>query len=363
MTVQQIAAPVGATAADAIRIALLAPPWIPVPPPGYGGIESVVADLADGLVERGHDVTLLAAPGSHSSAHVVTLLESTYPDEIDHAAYEADHVARAFEAIDDAGRAGRPFDVVHDHSSSTAFAMADRLDVPLLHTLHGPFTHDRWAFYAHHAHKAWVSALSAAQLAQGPPGLRSVGVIPNPIDVAAWPFEPCKRGYLLWVGRMTPEKGPHRAIRVARGAQMPLALAGPVQPGQEAFFAAEVAPHVDGDAVRYLEEIGGPEKQRMFAEAACFLMPIRWAEPFGMVMIEAMVCGTPVVAFPEGAAQEVVEDGRTGFLVEDEDAMVAALDRLGEIDPACCRAAVEERYDIDVVAGAYEGAYRQIVTV
>jgi glycosyltransferase involved in cell wall biosynthesis len=141
---------------------------------------------------------------------------------------------------------------------------------------------------------------------------------------------------------------------------MPLVIAGPVQPGQEAYFSVEVEPHIDGDAVRYVEEVGGDDKQRLFAEASAFLMPIRWPEPFGMVMIEAMVCGTPVVAFPEGSAPEIVVDGENGFLAVDEAAMARAVGRLGEIDPVRCRELVEQRYSVDVVAGAYEAAYRRI---
>lgn len=333
----------------------------PGAPPAYGGIESVVALLAEALVARGHDVTLFAAPGSRSAARVVPLLEDCHPDEIQRAIHEADHVARCFEALERAEGLGRPFDVIHDHSGFTAFAMADRLAVPMLHTLHGPFDDETTAFYRRHAEKAWVSALSRAQRAAAPPELRFAGVIPNPLDVDAWPFAAEKDAYLLWVGRMSPCKGPHRAIEAARRAGRPLVLAGPVQPGQEEFFAQEVQPHVDGAAVRYVEEVGGREKHDLFARAAAFVMPIRWPEPFGMVMIEAMAAGTPVLAFPEGSASEVVVDGETGFLVDDEEEMARAVGRLAEIDPARCRASVQERYGLDVVAAAYESAYRRIV--
>jgi glycosyltransferase involved in cell wall biosynthesis len=346
-----------------LRVALVAPPWIAVPPPGYGGIETVVAQLARGLVDRGHDVTLLAAPGSHSTAHVVELLETTHGDEIERSIHEADHAARAIELIEHEARGGRPFDIVHDHSGYTLLTRADRVAPPVVHTVHGPFDDSRWSFYRRHGAKAWICGLSEFQLAQGPPELRRLGVIPNPIHVAAWPFAADKKEHLLWVGRMSPDKGPHRAIEVARRAGRPLVLAGPVQPGQEAFFAAEVEPFIDGDAVRYVEEVGGADKQRLFAEAAAFLMPIRWAEPFGMVMIEAMVCGTPVVAFGEGSAPEVVIDGVNGFLVEDEAAMVTAVGRLDELDPSRCRATVAERYDVGVVARAYELAYRRVLAV
>jgi glycosyltransferase involved in cell wall biosynthesis len=340
-----------------LRVAMLAPPSIPVPPPGYGGIEAVVALLCDGLVARGHDVTLFAAPGSRSSARVLTLLQHPHPDEIGQSLHEADHVARAFELIDAAAAAGEPFDVVHDHCGFTGFAMASRLDTPLVHTLHGPFTRDTYAFYARHAHSARVVAISQAQLAQGPGNLQVAGVVPNPIDAARWPFQERKDGYLLWIGRMTEEKGPHRAILAAREAGRPLIMAGPIQPGQQSFFDREVAPHIDGECVRYIGEVGGVAKQHLFAGADALLMPIRWPEPFGMVVIEAMVCGTPVIAFPEGSARELIRDGETGFLVDDEREMAAAAQCLDRVDPAACRETVFKRFDVNVVVAAYELAY------
>lgn len=334
---------------------MLAPPWISVPAPGYGGVESVVSALTEALVARGHDVTLFCAPGSRSTARVVTLLDEARPDEIERSLYEADHVARAFALID-----AQPvswFDVVHDHCGFTALAMADRLDTPIVHTLHGSFTASTAAFYAHHGQKAALVGISAAQLASAPAGLATVGVIPNPIDLRLWPLQERKRDYLLWVGRMTAEKGPHRAIAAARIAGVPLILAGVIQPGQQAFFDREVAPHIDGDRVRFVGEIGGLVKRELFAEARALLMPIRWEEPFGMVMVEALSCGTPVIAFAEGAARDLVDDGRTGFLVDDETAMAAAVGRLPEIVAADCRNWVAEHCDIDVVAHAYEQAY------
>jgi glycosyltransferase involved in cell wall biosynthesis len=342
-----------------LRVAMLAPPWISVPPPGYGGVESVVGALTDALVRRGHAVTLFCAPGSRSSAQVVPLLEEAHPEEIERSLYEVDHVARAFEEIDLAVY-DRRFDVVHDHCGFTALAMADRLDTPFVHTLHGQFTVSTAAFYARHGHKAALVGISEAQLASAPAGLRPVGAIPNPIDVRAWPLRERKDDYLLWIGRMTAEKGPHRAIAAARAAGVPLVLAGVIQPGQQAFFDREVAPHIDGEGVRFLGEIGGSVKVAAFAGARALLMPIRWEEPFGMVMVEALACGTPVIAFPEGAARELVCHGRTGFLVEDEQAMGAAVDRLPGIAPRYCRDWVAEHCDIDVVAAAYEQTYRSV---
>jgi len=234
---------------------MLAPPWISVPPPGYGGVESVVGVLTDGLVRRGHEVTLFCAPGSRSSARVSTLLDRCHPDEIERSLYEVDHVARAFHAID-SGYHGT-FDVVHDHCGFTALAMADRLDTPIVHTLHGQFTESTAAFYRHHGHKAALVGISLAQLALAPSGLGPIDTIPNPIDLGVWPLQEHKHNYLLWIGRITAEKGPHRAIAAARAAGVPLVLAGVIQPGQQPFFDREIAPHLDGDRVRFVGELTG----------------------------------------------------------------------------------------------------------
>ncbi len=340
---------------------MLAPPWIPVPAPAYGGIEEVVRLLCDGLAERGHDVTLFAPPGSASRAEVVAVLEEPYPHEIQKARFEADHVACAFADIDAAHERGKPFDVIHDHVGHTALAMADRVSAPLVHTLHGPFTEDARRFYARHGSKARIVAISQAQLDAAPEEMGGGDVVHNPIDCAEWPYRAEKEEFLLWIGRMSPDKGPQRAIAVARECGAPLVLAGPVQPGQEEFFAEEVEPQLGRDGIEYVGEADSERKRDLYQRARALLMPIRWAEPFGLVMVEALACGTPVLAFPEGSAPEVVEHGVTGFVVDDEHAMARAVERLDEIDPGACRASCERRFGVPAVVRAYEDVYRTAV--
>jgi glycosyltransferase involved in cell wall biosynthesis len=338
---------------------MLAPPWIPVPPPAYGGIEQVVRLLCAGLAARGHELTLFAAPGSRSPGAVVEVLEDAHPDAFDTASVEVDHVARVFGHLDAAAAAGRPFDVVHDHCGHAALAMADRLETPLVHTLHNPFTEQACRFYAAHGRKGHIVAVSRAQLDAAPAAMGGGTVVHNPIDVAEWPLRTDKEDFVLWIGRMTPEKGPHRAIRAARAAGARLVLAGPVQPGTEAFFAAEVEPWIGRDGVDYVGEAGVEAKRDLYARAAATLMPIRWPEPFGLVMLESLACGTPVLAFPCGSAPEVVDDGVSGFLVEDERAMADAIARVGELDPAACRAVCERRFGVPAVVAGYERVYRR----
>jgi glycosyltransferase involved in cell wall biosynthesis len=343
-----------------LRVAMLAPPWIPVPPPGYGGIEEVVALLCDALVRRGHHVELFCAPGSRSQAKVRPLLPRAHPESIERSLIEADHVARAFAAFDTAAATGSPFDVVHDHCGFTPLAMADRLALPLIHTVHGPFDDDTTVYYSYNGPKGAVVCISHSQASMAPADLPVTGVVHNPIDVDAWPVGRHKQDYLLWLGRFVAEKGPQRAIRVAQMARRPLVLAGTVQPRHERFFATEIEPHIDGDQVRYVGEVGGARKQQLFADAFAFLMPIRWPEPFGMVMVESLAAGTPVLAFDQGAAPEIVENGRNGFLVRDEEQMAAVVDDAGRLDPMECRRSAE-RFSPDRVAARYEQMYEAAI--
>jgi glycosyltransferase involved in cell wall biosynthesis len=347
--------------AGPLRIAVLAPPWITVPPPGYGGTEAVVELLCAALVRGGHKVTLFAAPGSRSPARVQAFLEAAHPDEIGASIYESDHVACAWEKVEMAAKRGVPFDVLHDHSGFTALAMADRIDVPMVHTIHGPFTADTARFYRRHGGKASLVAISRSQAASAPAGVRISAIVPNPIKVSDWPFRAHKQDYVLWVGRIDPVKGPDCAIEAAKLSGRRLVLAGPVQPGQENYFAEQIEPYLDGYQVRHVGEVAGTGKKELFARATALLMPVRWPEPFGLVMVEALACGTPVIAFPKGAAAEIVIDGENGLLVADEAEMARAITGVGAIDPHRCRASVAARYDTAAVALAYEQLYRRAI--
>jgi glycosyltransferase involved in cell wall biosynthesis len=342
-----------------MKVAIVAPPWLSVPPPDYGGIEEVVRLLCRGLVARGHDVTLFAAPGSESEARVVEVLDEPQPEQMEHSLVEAGHVAAVFDRLDAERAAGRPFDVVHDHCPAVALAMADRIHEPLVHTLHGPFDEEREELYRRQGHRATLVAISRSQRSQAPPGVECRYVVPNPIDPDEWPFSEQKDDALLFMGRMDADKGPDRAVEAARRAGSRLVLAGPLQSENEDYFETHVKPNLEGDRVRYVGPQGGDAKRTLFARARALLMPIEWPEPFGLVMVEALATGTPVIAFDRGAAPEIVADGVNGFLVRDVEEMAAAVDRLDSLEPAACRASVAERFSVERVCAAYEQVYLQ----
>jgi glycosyltransferase involved in cell wall biosynthesis len=339
-----------------VKIAMLAPPWIEVPPKNYGGIEAVVALLTEHLIALGHDVTLFCSPGSRSKATIVNPLGRSYEDQIGKSLQETDHVLQSLEYVKDAG----DFDVVHDHTTIAA-ALAKYCKIPLVHTMHNGHAGDRGDFYCRHGSSANLVAISEAQKNTAPKSLKVSGVVPNPIDVTEWHFKSHKRPYALWMGRFDPAKGAHLAIFAARIAQIPLLLAGPIQPGQEHYFEQEIKPHLDDVNVRYVGSVGGKRKKMLYANAKVLLMPITWNEPFGMVMVESLASGTPVIAFPYGAATEIVIDGVNGYQVADAAAMADAMTDLEEIDPNECYSSVVTRYNPQAIAEGYVDMYEKAI--
>lgn len=337
-----------------LRIAQLAPPWLTVPPSGYGGIEAVVAHLADGLVERGHDVTLYAPGGSHSNAKVVSPFP--FPAGTDKIGEAYPELIQALTCYMDSER----FDVIHDHSGYIGPALGAFSPVPVVVTVHGAFVPEMRRLYWLVGRKLHVVAISDAQR-DGMAELSYAATIPNGIDVESFPYTPDKEGYLAYVGRFSPDKGADVAIDTAHRVGMPLVLAGKAaEPHEQRFLEERIFPALQ-PTDDYRGEVSEEEKRKIFAGANALLFPIQWDEPFGLVMIEAMACGTPVVAMRHGAVPEVVADGRTGFVVSDPDEMEKAVLRLDEIDPRTCRTHVEEHFSAAAMVDAYVRVYRTVL--
>ncbi len=341
-----------------MRIAVLSPVWFPVPPTGYGGIEWVVSLLADGLVDAGHDVTLFASGDSLTTAKLVSLYEVAPSHEIGLAQTEVRHALSCFERADE-------FDVISDHSGPPAAAIAGAVRTPTVHTVHGPLGGEPGELYAQIARVSPRTKLISLTMNQRKPcpNLPWLANIPNALDFSVYPFVPHRGDYLLFLGRMSPEKGAHRATTIALETGLPLKLAGKMrEPREQKYFRELVEPHLRQGQIEYLGEVSQGEKVELLQNARVVLFPIDWEEPFGLVMIEAMACGTPVIATRRGSVPEVIEDGRSGLICDDWRAFETAIERADELDPHEIRRAVEERFSRGRMVDEYVAAFEQLIS-
>ena len=342
-----------------MRIAQVAPLYESVPPRLYGGTERVVAWLSDALVRRGHDVTLFASADSTTAARLVPCaprglrLDDRAPDPLLAHVAEIGMVAQRLDA----------FDVVHCHADVLAFPLG-LTRTPVVHTLHGrldvPGLADVLAAFPRNP---LVSISDRQRAPVAGLGLNWRATVYHGLDVDAIPAPAGggHGGYLAFLGRMSREKGPERAIAVAHAVGIPLRMAAKTDAFDRDYFERELRPLIDGTFIQYVGEIGDDEKWKFLGEALCLLFPIDWPEPFGLAMIEALACGTPVVARPMGAVPEVVVDGETGWLGDSVAELAAAVRRVDKLDRARCRAVVRERFSIASMTDGYERVYRQLL--
>src|SRR3954451_5563692 len=337
-----------------MHIGLIAPPGVPVPPPAYGGTESVIDRLARGLVRAGHEVLLAAAA---NSACPVPRVRGT--DEAAEAApvcadtvTELRHVIRSYAAMTDV-------DVVHDHTLTGPLYRHPPAGAPVVTTAHGPFDATLGPIYRAMRGVA-VVAISNHQAATAD-GVPLAGVIHHGLDVESVPVGRGNGGYASFRGRMSPEKGPREAALVARAAGVPLRMAAKLrEPAEREYFDAEVKPLLCSD-VEFLGELGCAEKLELVAGSFALLNPMQWAEPFGLVMIEALATGTPVVATPVGSAPEIVDDGVTGFLRSGGLPLAAALLDASQLDRAACRAVAVHRFSSERMVAEHVRLYEDLL--
>jgi len=338
-----------------VRIAMISPLEIRVPPVAYGGTELIVSLLTEELVRRGHDVTLFASGDSITSAKLV----SVHPTFVRGSGRDVTilnmlNVLACLEQADD-------FDIIHNHTLFEGLSTAGFFPRPMVTTLHGNLTVDQALLFRHY--KGWYVTISHSSKSLLPPKDKFAGVVHNAIDVPSYPFNAGRReDSLLYLSRISEEKGPHIAIDIARRLGKRLILAGNVNSGPDRdFFLSRVLPQVDGNKIVYVGEVDGKRKRELLTQASCLLAPIVWPEPFGLFMAEAMACGMPVVAFRQGAAPEVVQDGVSGFVVDTIDQMASAIGRVGDIDPYQCRRVVEEKFDVPIMVDRYIEAYGSVL--
>jgi glycosyltransferase involved in cell wall biosynthesis len=335
-----------------MNIGLIAPVWFSVPPTGYGGIEWIVWLLADGLVDAGHEVTLFASGDSHTKATLASVYEVAPSEQIGTSLVELHHCLACY------GRAS-DFDVINDHSGLSAAALGGAVATPVLHTVHGPLDSIGGHVYEQIARVSPHVGLISISINQRKPrpDLPWVANCPNALDFSLYPVKPHRGEYLLFLGRMSADKGCHRAIDVAVTAGLPLKIAGKRrEPAEIEFFDQYVRPHLSSE-IEYLGEVTHGDKVELLQDARATLFPIEWEEPFGLVMIESMACGTPVIATRYGAVPEVIEDGVSGIIVDDARDMAAALERADGLDPLEIRRVCEVRFAPERMVEDYLTAY------
>jgi glycosyltransferase involved in cell wall biosynthesis len=339
---------------EKLRIAQVAPLYESVPPKLYGGTERIVSYLTEELVRQGHEVTLFASGDSVTRARLVAACPRSLrldPGCVDPLAHHLVLIEEVFRRVDD-------FDVVHFHIDYLHFPVTRRLPVPHVTTLHGRLDIPDLVPLHREYQGMPVTSISDAQRAPLP-WVNWQGTVHHglPADLHCGIDEP--EAYLAFLGRVSPEKGLDRAVEIARRAGLPLRVAAKVDRADLAYYEETIKPLLDQPHVDFVGEIGEAEKQRFLGNALALLFPIDWPEPFGLVMIEAMACGTPVVAFRRGSVPEILDEGETGFVVSTIEEAVAAVDRLDEISRRGCRAAFERRFTAPRMARDYVRIYRQ----
>ncbi|MBW4644823.1 MAG: glycosyltransferase family 4 protein [Goleter apudmare HA4340-LM2] len=338
-----------------MKIAQVAPLWERVPPPSYGGIELVVSHLTDELVRRGHEVTLFASGDSQTLAH----LQAVYPRALrldpkvkEYAVYEMLELSQVYQQA-------MEFDIIHSHVGISALPLANLVSTPTVHTLHGDFTKDNQKVFSHHKKQHYVSISNA----QRQINLNYVDTVYNGINPEDYPFEaqPQKPQYLAFLGRFSAEKGPHHAIAIAKQTGWRLKMAGKVDIADAKFFAQEIAPYIDGKQIEYLGEVSHAEKVELLGKAAVTLFPITWQEPFGLVMIESMATGTPVIAMNFGSVPEVIAQGKTGFICQSFEEMAASIPHALKLNRQTCQKYIVNKFSVHQMVDGYEAIYEKII--
>jgi glycosyltransferase involved in cell wall biosynthesis len=347
---------------------MIAPPWISVPPANYGGTEAVIAFLVKELVAQGHDVTLFASGDSKTSAKLV----SFYPRSLTSEGVPWQAHLKAYYHLHKSLEQAGAFEIVHTHLSSTSdmfiFPLMSRLATPHVTTLHSNFPFDRtgeWVGVADTYFMEWMQKVPLISISENArkelmKPLTAFAVVHHGLDAdllkpAPVPLAP----YFAWLGRFIRQKGPHVAIEAARLAGVPLVLAGIID--QAEYFETQIRPHIDGNQVSYIGPVNTEQKIDLLSRARGFLNPIDWPEPFGVVMIEALAMGCPVITFDRGAAPEIVSDPKCGFLVHDLAGMVDAIGRIDQIDRADVRRHFERHFSSDAMARNYTRVYEQVI--
>ncbi|MGH1396862.1 MAG: glycosyltransferase family 4 protein [Trichormus sp.] len=340
-----------------MRIAQISPLSERVPPTAYGGTELIVSLLTDELVRRGHEVTLFASGDSISLANLVSVhpcalrLDSTVKEP---GIYEMLQLGSVYEQAAE-------FDIIHSHMGCASLPYANLVNTPTVHTLHGIFTTDNEKLFRYGKEQSFVSISNSQRELRL--GLNYVATVYNGIDISSYKFhpQPEEPPYLAFLGRISPEKGTHLAIKIAKETGWRLKIAGKIDIVDLKYYEQEIKPLIDGKQVEYLGEANHTQKNALMGGAVATLFPITWREPFGLVMVESMAAGTPVIAMKLGSTTEVISHGKTGFICNSIEEFIPSLDKIADLDRYSCRKYVENRFSLQHMTDGYEAVYQQIL--
>ncbi len=342
---------------ECMRIAQISPIAERVPPKKYGGTERVVSALTEELVKRGHEVTLFASGDSITKAK----LESVYPRGLREAhlrdLYGVNHwtlltLGLAYELQDD-------FDIIHDHIGPISLPTANITSTPVVVTMHGAFNAENRRLFQQ-LRSPNIVTISQSQL-YPVPNINHIGTVYNGLNMQHYPFGAVPDSYLLFVGRISMEKGTHLAIEAAQQLDMPLIIAAKLEKEDQLYFREYVEPRLS-DRIKWVGEVDEEERNRLMSQAKCLLHPVTWREPFGLVIIEAMACGCPVVGFNRGSIPELIETGVTGYVVEDIEGMIDAVNSIDTIERAVCREYALQNFSAERMTDGYEAIYKKLLS-
>ncbi len=346
-----------------LRIAQLAPLWETIPPKKYGGIEIIVDVITKELARRGHDVTLFASGNSKTKAKLESVFpRSLFEEKVDwfHRSQNLIHAANAFRMAD-------RFDIIHNHMGDNALFFSRITRTPMITTLHNVLPNpensksDEYITFDHYSKKTYFASISFDQRTHTDISLNYAGTVYNGINMKDFTFNPKPKNYFAWLGRIHYGKGMWEAVHASRETKSNLIAAGNITCESDEKYFNTVKTMIDGKKIKYIGEVGPKKKNILLGSAKALLFPIRWEEPFGLVMAEAMACGTPVIAFKRGSVPEIVKHGKTGFVVEDEKGLIEAMKNIDKIDRAQCRKHVEKHFTIERMVDAYEEVYEKII--
>ena len=340
-----------------MKIAQIAPLWERVPPFRYGGIELIVSLLTDELVRRGYEVTLFASGDSITKAKLKSVHDQAL--RLDSSIKEPGLYEQMM--LFDVYENAHHFDIIHSHIGCAALAYSSLVKTPTVHTLHGIFTPDNEKMFRRFAWQPYISITEAQR--EPRLGLNYIHTVYNGIDTDSYTFQqtPTQPAYLAFVGRLSPEKGPVEAIKIARATGLPLKMAGKIDVVDRDFYREQLEPQIDGEQIQYLGEVSHEQKVQLLGGATVTLFPITWREPFGLVMIESMATGTPVIGMALGSVPEVIAHGKTGFVCYSLEKMIEAIPEAIKLDRQTCRDYVLSRFSVQSMTDEYEKAFQMVL--